>query len=220
MATIDKEQRARRKYVKTLYEVNQNVKIVYSVYMVYGDIIYGTPTKPEYKYSYYSTEALRDMPETEYAFINSTALFEAYKEDKPEYIEVQDDGKIVIRGEKEHLIGRKMTDEERQRMSEMIANRTKRIKEVVDGHEDQKTFDEEEVSDLIGYKKISPMFLNKPEYTMHIAISLFPLLKRFKAMKAYMKPSDKGYFDIVFSMFSKGERLVIFRRAVTLNEAD
>ena len=224
-----KELKARRRRIKCLHEMNQCVKHIYSKYTIMGNgTITGIPVKQKFLHGYYHTELLEKLPELQDCYFEASKIYDAWRDkNKPDEIVIEDTGELFLVDNEANtkiLVGKKfppMKDGNSVAMEPYRAyiEATRRVKEISDIVESTLTimeFTDEQISDMIGYKKINPMFRDEKRYEMMLTISEFPLLKKFKHLKAYLMDYDPKYniyFDVVFSTYNNsGERSLVKRR--------
>ncbi len=215
MATIDKEQRARRKRMKTFHELNQMLKTIFVGYIVVqgSGCIYGNPVndrsgKPNTKYyhSFLESKGLLDeFPCLSNAFIDSHKVFLAFRDDKPEDIALEN-GNVTIVGENgKYNVGFILNPKQVENSIERFNTIMNEIQGTVKNNNTMMQFTDEMVNALIGYEKIIPKFYNDDSMVMHLAISEFPLLKKLKHCLALMHDAGKNFFDVVFVTFDEKE---------------
>lgn len=220
MATSLTEQRARRKYVKELYELNQLVKNVYSSYCILeGGTIFGVCIKDKFKHSYFHTELVETHPELVDTVIHSEMLYDAFRDKrKPEEIIITGDGMVTLVDENSNtfVVGRKIKD--LKNAGESATKIVAELNSVVSEKTDSIEFMLDEINNLVSYQMIYPKFLNSDKYTMILSISEFPNLKKMGNLRAYMKDyKNEDFFDVVFIIYSaKGERFNVLRRFVKM----
>lgn len=229
MATIDKEQRARRKKMKELHELNQLLKTVYRSYVIYNNgVIIGNAVldkdkrpKDKYEHGYFKSGKILELfPELSDSCIFSNNLYLAFRDDKPEELIVKD--KIVfVKGEKDtYKIGIILNPEMltlANCKAEKIGNE---VSSVMDNIDNKMIFTDDMVDKLIGYEKIIPKFNDDETYAMHLTISEFPFLKKFKQCIVYMSDTNKNHFDVVYSTFNDVNQFVMRRRFIKLKEME
>lgn len=229
MATIDKEQRARRKKMKLFHELNQLLKTVYRSYVIYSNsVIIGNAVldkdkrpKDKYEHGYFKSNNILELfPELSNSCIFSNNAYLAFRDDKPEELFVKDET-IFIKGELgTYKIGIILNTD-----MLTLANRKADIigEEVssVMNHIDNKIiFTDDMVDKLINYEKIIPKFNNDDELAMHLTISEFPFLKKFKQCIVYMCDSNKNHFDVVYSTFNDVNQFIMRRRFIKLTQME
>lgn len=227
MATIDKEQRARRKKLKVIHELNQLLKTVYRSYVIYpngtivGNVVLDKDKRPKEKYAhgyFKSEDILIEYPELSNSCIFSSNVYLAFRDDKPEEFYIKDN-EIFLKGEKgEYKVGILLDDnmlEKANRKLEEIASEVSVVMESVDA---SMTLSEDTIEQLIGYEKIVPRFYDNDEYVMHLTISEFPFLKKFKNCHIYMHDTSARFFDVVYSTFTDKNKFVMRRRFLKLKE--
>lgn len=203
---------------KELYDLNQYTKNLYDMYfIVQGGTLVGRAVKEKFKHSYYHTEIWKRHPQILNCLLNPKTIYDAYRDKhKPDLIDMEN-GVLKYKEGTENSwdIGTPFDIDVLERRA---AQAVEELGQIVCHADAEREFSREEIQQLIGYERIFPMFLDDPRFLMILAISEFPLLKKWKHLKAYMKDyPDKNYFDVVFITYSNsGERFSVLRRFVKL----
>lgn len=211
-----KEVREKKKYVKALYDLNQYVKNVYKGYTIYGQkgIIIGIPVKDKFANSVYMSNIVQTHPFLENTMLESDKVYDCWREDKPDEIEVIDNEIYITDSVTNHpfIVGKKIE------ITEAFRSRyVKALEELDDFFKNGEffSFTEEEVNKLIGYEQITKRLNDDPAYEMILAISEFPLLKKFKSLGCYLRDYGKKveYFDVLYvTKSNSGEAFYMKRR--------
>lgn len=219
----------RRKKLKSIHELNQLLKVVYRSYVIYpngtvlGNVVLDKDKRPKDKYAhgYFKSETiLKEFPELVNTCLFSTHVYLAFRDDKPEELIIED-GNVMVRGEKAtYKIGIVLNED----MLTMANNKLKLVGEeiafVMENVDNMMRFTDEMVDKLVGYEKIIPTFNDSEEYPMHLTISEFPYLKKFKSCVVYMRDSHTKFFDVVYSTFNETEKFIMRRRFLKMKELE
>ena len=222
MATIDKEQRARRKLMKNIHELNQLVKNIYTSYVIFDNgMIIGKAPKDKYEHGYFKSESILDTnPELSNTCLFANSVFVSFRDDKPEKLTIEE-GKIYLHGEKDkYYIGILMNGEMLSEAHKRASIITDEVSFVMSNIDNKMVFSDEMIDQLVGYEKIIPRFYDKDEYPMHLTISEFPFLKKFKNCIVYMRDTDPRFFDVVYSTFNDIDKFIMRRRFIKVITED
>lgn len=222
MATIDKEQRARRKLMKNIHELNQLVKNIYTSYVIFDTgMIIGKAPKDKYEHGYFKSDGILETnPELSNTCLFAKNVFESFRDDKPEKLSIEE-GKIYLHGEKDkYYVGIVMNDEMLVEARKRAGIISEEVSFVMSNMDNKMVFTDDMIDKLVGYEKIIPRFYDKDEYPMHLTISEFPFLKKFKNCIVYMRDTSSKYFDVVYSTFNDTEKFLMRRRFIKVITED
>lgn len=217
---------AKKNYAKMLYDLNQNVKLLYQRWWVDDTgLIMGVPVKvgdkikDKYIHAYYKTPAVDIIPGIKGAMFDAKSIYDTYKGlKKPNDVELTSEGiRFLSQDGPSEIVGKRMSEGSK----DLVNYRRNMILEDFEEFKDAICieFDDETIGTLIGYNFVNMTLFDKDEYRMYLAISEFPLLKRFKHCKLLAKENDEEYFDVAFITFNNaGEKFIIKRRFVKISK--
>jgi len=219
--------RVNRKYAKDLNDLNQRVKMIYSRYIILENgFIIGIPImnsekkiKEKYLHAYYRTNILNLHPDLVNVSFYPQAIFEYFRDYKPDYLEIENDNLMIWDTSSKDIQpicgGKKINDNMLVNANNTLSKVGNEIAEIIKADDViSLEFSPEDIKGMIDYKKISPCFLGDESMTMYLAISEFPLLKKFKHITAYSREifRTKEYFDVVFNTYNGNDKFLIKRR--------
>ena len=214
--------------IKAFNQLNQDVKLIYSNWILGPNgVITGRPVikkdkmRIAFNHAYFKTTLLESIPFLEGITISSNEMYSEFSKLKGDkHIEIDQDGNIVGTGKDDVkvILGRKWNAIEEEFWHRHRIELLDDFKFVEDGGGMEMVFDQDTIDELISYNYIAPAFNDDPKYVMYLAISEFPLLKRYRNLTATTShPDNKEYFDVVFKTFNdSGEKFVIKRRFVKM----
>lgn len=219
------EIRERKRKVKQFIELNQGLKLIYKQWFIFdtGHIV-GIPisdvdkkVKMKYIHGYYRTSILDTYPELANVLISSQATFEAHRDMKHYDEIVIEDGIIRVKSldEDPKDIGRVATETDITSAKQMMSLASSDVLSVLqNGERECYEFSESQIEQLIDYQLVKPCFFDDESYQMYLTISEFPLLKKFKNLRAYTNHYNRDgiWFDVVFETYQKDEAHFIKRR--------
>lgn len=226
MATIDKEQRARRKQMKILHLLNQQVKKIYGSYVIFDNgMILGNllvdksgNSKERFRHGYYKSDTIvSDFPLLSNVCLDSQKVFVAFRDDKPEKL-YEKGNKLYLKGEAEEpwQIGFVMSNDLVEKARVKVMGFVNDVANILKEKDATMVFTDDMVERLIGYEKITPKFYDKDEYAMYLTISEFPFLKNFKNCTVIMRDTSSQYFDVVYITGNNTEHFSMRRRFLKL----
>lgn len=219
------EQRERKRKVKQFLELNQGLKLVYKQWFILdtGHVV-GIPVsdadkkvKMKYIHGYYRTAILDTYPELKNTIISSQSTFEASR-DLKHYDEIVIEDNIVrVKSvdEEPKDIGRVANELDIASAKKMMSVASSDVLTVLRDEEIERyDFSDSQVEQLIDYQLIKPCFFDDESYQMYLTISEFPLLKKFKNLRAFTNhySSDGIWFDVVFETYHGSESYFLKRR--------
>lgn len=215
---------AKKNDAKLLYELNQNVKLLYQKWWVdQTGLIMGVPIKvgdkikDKYLHAYYKTPIVDMIPDIKGVMFEAKLMYDTYKGlKKPNGIELIPEGiRFLSQDGESEIVGKRMSEATK----DLIDYRRNMLLEDFNEFKDATCmeFDDETIDRLISYNFVNMDLFGKKEYRMYLAISEFPLLKRFRHCKILAKENEEEYFDVAFITFNDaGEKFTIKRRFVKI----
>lgn len=213
--------------IKYFLEINQGLKLIYSQWFILenGNII-GVPIrdsdknlKVKYFHSFYKSSLIEYFPELINVIIYSKETYEVKRDMKDFEALYVIEGKVMISSinSGSAVIGKVMNEKERNTVFKSMVLINNEMLPILNNPEVSKyEFSDEEVEKLLNYEVIKPEMFNEKYYVMYLTISEFPLLKKFKNLRAYSVKSDDDCFNVIFETYSKKESFFILRKFLKL----
>lgn len=215
------------KDLKPLFDLNQNLKLIYSKWSIINNYIIGTPVldaegncKEKFKKSFYKTDILSKLPELNYFMFNSVNIYEVYKNRKNFLISKLESGLLNIQlTDNEITIGKNLMEEnDIDEVLKSLQILSEEFSLLMDNKDEIYEVDELMINELIEYKMIRPCLYNNRNYSMYLTISEFPLLKKLKKIKIYSshKFETDEWFDVIYETYDKSDSFFMKRRFIKI----
>ena len=214
------------KELKPLLDLNQNLKLIYSNWVILGNFIVGIPIKnsegiykEKFRKSFYKTSILEKLPDINYYSFDSSMLYKLYK-DRKKYKDIMlEDNIIKVDLENEIInIGKALiTDKDREKAVKMLNLLIDEFQMFLNDEETLE-IDEESITELIEYKMVKPCMYNNIKYSMYVTISEFPLLKKMRKLKIHgnKECEQEDCFDVVYETYDETDSFFMKRRFIKM----
>lgn len=226
---ISDETKLRKLKVKQLFELNQCLKLIYKQWIILeSGCIIGIPVsdadknvKVKYLHGYYRTGFLKTYPEFSNMIIYSHPTYEAKRDMKHFYDIIVEDSKLKVISIDEDpvIIGKPASETEISAAENTMRNVSNELIPIFGDKEYERyDFSFHQIEQLIDYRLIKPCFFDDESYQMYLTISEFPLLRKFKNLRAYTNrySANELWFDVIFETYLGTESHFMKRRFLRL----
>lgn len=223
------ETKLKKLKVKHFFELNQNLKLIYKQWIILeSGCIIGIPisdadrnVKVKYLHGYYRTGFLKKYPEFSNMVIYSHPTYEAKRDMKHFCDIIVEDSKLKVISIDEELaiVGKPASESEISAAEKTMRNVSNELIPIFsDKDYERYEFSSFQIEQLTDYRLIRPCFFDDESYQMYLTISEFPLLKKFKNLRAYTNhySVNEIWFDVIFETYLGTESHFLKRRFLRL----